>query len=75
MEYEHHGLYDLLPFDPATMEWVAASNGLIPDGRRPIEGGYDENGQKLYHAMGIIDGVRVPGKTGVHLVRMVLPFP
>jgi hypothetical protein len=24
---------------------------------------------KLYHAIGVIDGVRVPGKTGEHLVR------
>ncbi|GBE87996.1 hypothetical protein BKA93DRAFT_793193 [Sparassis latifolia] len=65
-EREHHGRYDLLPFDPATMEWVPTSRGLIPPGRRPIEGGYEESG-KLYHALADIRGMKVPGKTGEHL--------
>ena len=67
-EHEHRGRYDLLPFDPATMEWVPTSHGQIPPGRRPIEGGYEENGDKLYHALGVVQGVKVPGKAGVHLV-------
>ncbi|EMD34059.1 hypothetical protein CERSUDRAFT_97985 [Gelatoporia subvermispora B] len=66
-ELEHHGRYDLLPFDPRTMEWVPASHGQIPPGRRPVEGGYEENGTKLYHGLATIRGVRVPGKTAEHL--------
>ena len=67
-EYEHTGRYDLLPVDPNTMEWVEASQGRIPNGRRPVEGGYEEHGGKLYHALGEVSGVQVPGKTGEHLV-------
>ena len=48
------------------MEWVITS---VPAGRRPIDGGHEENGEKLYHAAAIISGVKVPGKTGRHLVR------
>lgn len=68
-EFEHHGRFDLLPFDPATMEWVPTSQGRIPQGRRPVEGGYEEHGGKLYHALATVQNVRVPGKTGEHLVR------
>ena len=69
-EYEHNGRYDLLPFDPNTMEWVWTEKGRIPPGRRPIEGGYEEHGGKLYHALGKIHGLQVPGKCGEHLVRI-----
>lgn len=66
-EHAHHGRYDLLPFDYNTMELVPTSYGQIPNGRRPIEGGYEEHSAKLYHAIAVVNGVRVPGKTGVHL--------
>jgi len=66
-EYGHHGRYDLLPFKPDQMEFVPTSNGWIPRGRRPIEGGYEDHGEKLYHAAAFINGVRVPGKTAEHL--------
>lgn len=66
-EYLHHGRYDLLPFVPQQMEWVHTSHGRIPAGRRPIEGGYEEHGGKLYHALGTVAGLKVPGKTGEHL--------
>ncbi|PCH42162.1 hypothetical protein WOLCODRAFT_152199 [Wolfiporia cocos MD-104 SS10] len=72
-EHEHHGRYDLLPFDHATMEWVMTSHGQIPPGRRPVEGGYEEAG-KLYHALALVNGVRVPGKTGHHLGACNVPF-
>ena len=39
-------------------------------GRHPIEGGYEEDGSKLYHAAARIDHVIVPGKTAPHLVRI-----
>jgi hypothetical protein len=66
-EHPHYGRYDLLPFVPEQMEFVPTSHGHIPHGRRPIDGGYEENGHKLYHAVAIVHGVRVPGKTGEHL--------
>ncbi|PFH52958.1 hypothetical protein AMATHDRAFT_138897 [Amanita thiersii Skay4041] len=66
-EHPHNGRYDLLPFVPEQMEFVRTSYGQIPPGRRPIEGGYEETGHKLYHAVGTVNGVRVPGKTAEHL--------
>lgn len=41
--------------------------GRVPRGRRPIEGGYEQNGAQLYHAYGTIECVDVPGKTDEHL--------
>ena len=67
-EFEHHGRYDLLPFVPQMMEWVLTSRGQIPQGRRPIEGGVENHGAKLYHAVAKVGNVWVPGKTGAHLV-------
>jgi hypothetical protein len=67
-EHEHHGRYDLLPFVPQLMEWVLASRGQIPKNRRPIEGGVENHGAKLYHAVAKVGNIWVPGKTGAHLV-------
>ncbi|KAF8071983.1 hypothetical protein FPV67DRAFT_911055 [Lyophyllum atratum] len=66
-EHAHHGRFDLLPFVPQTMEWVRTSYGRVPPGRSPIEGGYEDNGAKLYHGLALVNGVRVPGKAGEHL--------
>ncbi|KAJ3744305.1 hypothetical protein DFH05DRAFT_1173341 [Lentinula detonsa] len=66
-ERHHRGRYDLLPFDANTMECVRTSHGQIPAGRSPIAGGYEDNGDKLYHGIATVSGVRVPGKTGLHL--------
>ena len=66
-EYGHYGRFDLLPFRHDQMEWVHTSGGRIPSGRRPIEGGYEESGHKLYHAAAVVNGIKVPGKAGVHL--------
>jgi hypothetical protein len=54
------------------MEWVPTKGGEIPAGRRPVEGGYVSNGAKLYHALGVINGLTVPGQTGKQLVRFFL---
>ena len=60
------------------MEFVRTSHGHVPAGRRPVEGGYEEDygggePKKLYHALALIrfgdQEVLVPGKTGLHLVR------
>ncbi|KAI6025201.1 hypothetical protein BKA83DRAFT_4471958 [Pisolithus microcarpus] len=72
VELEHHGRYDLLPFNPEMMVWVSTSHGQIPHGVNPVKGGYEENGAPLYHAIGVVDGVRVPGKTGMHLLVVSL---
>lgn len=47
------------------MEWVSASNGILPEGRNPVEGGYEVDGRKLYHAADI--GIRFAGRTASHL--------
>ena len=67
-EREHRGRYDLLPFVPELMEFVLTSRGQVPPGRRPVKGGFEKSGQELYHAVATINGVRIPGKTGAHLV-------
>jgi Protein of unknown function (DUF3421) len=67
-EYEHHGRYDLLPFIPERMEFVPTSHGRIPLGRQPIKGGFEYTGQELYHAAAVVHGIKIPGKTGIHLV-------
>ena len=71
-EIKHDGRFDLLPFDPKTMEWVPTSLGRNPAHRRPVWGGREENGEILYHAIATVEGVRVPGKVGVHLVSIYL---
>jgi len=66
-EIEHHGRYDLLPFNSEKMQLVPASGGRVPPGKRPVIGGYEEDGKELYHAVANVNGVEVPGKTGEHL--------
>ncbi|PVF95307.1 hypothetical protein CPB86DRAFT_596357 [Serendipita vermifera] len=66
-EVNHPGRYDLLPFDPETMEWVPTRFGRVPAGRKAVEGGYEDHGVRLYHAVGYFEGHLIPGKTGVHL--------
>lgn len=92
VEAEHSGRYDILPITNA-MEWVHTSRGQVPKGRRPVEGGYEQDGkvcssfflsmiecqlnsllQHLFHAAAVIQGVRVPGKTGDHLGAANLSF-
>ena len=71
-EYENTGLCYLLPFNAERMEWVPASHGVIPYGRRPIVGGYEEIGEDMfYHALAVVRGVKVPGKIGPHLVSLI----
>ncbi|KAK4194490.1 hypothetical protein QBC40DRAFT_319439 [Triangularia verruculosa] len=63
----HVGEYDLLPFVPEVMEFVEAERGHPPPLRRPILGGYEADGKRLYHAIALVDGVWVPGKAAPHL--------
>ncbi|KAK4048921.1 hypothetical protein OIV83_004477 [Microbotryomycetes sp. JL201] len=45
----------------------------VPKGRQPVEGGFEEDGAHLFHAMTNIGEVSVPGKTGTHLVNCATP--
>ncbi|KAK0480423.1 hypothetical protein EDD18DRAFT_1085981 [Armillaria luteobubalina] len=65
----HQGRYDLLQFNPDTMETVHTSEGRIPAGRRPVKGGYEEDGMPLYHGIAVHPGDRdrIPGKTSPRL--------
>ncbi|PBK98331.1 ankyrin [Armillaria gallica] len=67
--------YDMLPFNPDTMDLVCTSEGSIPAGRRPIKGGYEEDGMPLYHGMAVHhDGRRVPGMTSPSLHGCVYSY-
>ncbi|KAK0474366.1 hypothetical protein IW261DRAFT_552796 [Armillaria novae-zelandiae] len=73
----HSGRYDLLPFDPDTMDLVCTSEGRIPAGRRPVKGGYEADGMPLYHGivtMLIIPSIeyqerQAPARMCVHFLR------
>ncbi|POY72740.1 hypothetical protein BMF94_4147 [Rhodotorula taiwanensis] len=73
VERDHKGRYDILPLTD-NMEWVTAGYGEVPKGRRPVEGGFESNGEHLYHALATIDGVQVPGKSGKHLHGANFPW-
>ncbi|KZV95704.1 hypothetical protein EXIGLDRAFT_610185 [Exidia glandulosa HHB12029] len=66
--------YFLVPFDGSRMEWVSASHGVTPVGRRLVEGGVEPAGERLYHAIGMVDGHRVPGKAAAHLNGALFPY-
>lgn len=69
-ELDHFGRFDLLPYDERAMVLVPSEYGRIPSNVRPVEGGYEEHGGKLFHGVGTVPGyehVRVPGKCGEHL--------
>ncbi|KAH9960813.1 hypothetical protein BC827DRAFT_1205501 [Russula dissimulans] len=73
-EITHDGLYDLLPFVPEHMEFVPTSGGQIPPGRHPVKGGFESDGQELYHAVALIAGIEVPGKASSHLNGCRVPY-
>lgn len=56
------------------MKWYDASDGKVPEGREPIQAGYEESGEQLHHALARIQGFWVPGKTGAHLKGANFPF-
>lgn len=53
---------------------MPTSSGKLPDKRIVVNGGLEEDGLPLYHAMGKVEGVPVPGKTGEHLGGCRIPF-
>lgn len=63
--------FSILPFS-VEMELVPTSRGAIPQGRRPVEGNYDRQGRKLYHAMLYVVGRQFPGMCAEHLVSASL---
>jgi hypothetical protein len=71
--------FEILPFDPRRMGWVKTSDGKIPDGKTPVEGGYNGLSQEiLFHAYGIVDfgdgQITCPGKTSESIGGASLPF-
>jgi hypothetical protein len=63
--------FSILPFS-VEMELVPTSRGVIPQGRRPVQGNYDVQGRKLYHAMLYAVGRQFPGMCAEHLVSASL---
>ena len=63
--------FSILPLS-AEMELVPTSRGVIPQGRRPVEGNYDAQGRKLFHAMLYVVGRQFPGMCAEHLVSASL---
>lgn len=61
--------YDLLPLTE-DHEWVPASNGRIPEGRRPVDAGYRPI-ERLHHAYAVIDGCSVPGTASEELGKLL----
>ncbi|SJL10221.1 uncharacterized protein ARMOST_13605 [Armillaria ostoyae] len=70
-EIRSKGRFDPLLFNPETMELARTSEGRVPDGRRLIKGGYEEDGMPLYHG---VEGHRAPGKTSPHLNGCLISF-
>jgi len=62
---QHRGQFSLLCITD-DMEWVPASDGVIPEGRVPVEGGFEETGHKLYHALDKTEPYYA-GKTAPHI--------
>ncbi|KAK4046562.1 hypothetical protein OIO90_006529 [Microbotryomycetes sp. JL221] len=61
--------FDLLPITNA-MRWVDAFNGDIPEGCSPIVGGYDANGNNVYHALRDTPQGPLAGQAGKFLSRL-----
>ena len=68
--HEEHSLTSgtILKFDSELIELVETSGGDIPEGRIPVVGGREPDGTVLYHAVAEVQGLRIPGKAGKHLV-------
>ncbi|PBK68342.1 hypothetical protein ARMSODRAFT_860347, partial [Armillaria solidipes] len=60
-EIGHTERYDLLPFNPNTMEFVPMSLIGFPAGRKLVKGGYEQDGSLLYHKVAMLNGIRIPG--------------
>ncbi|KAK4046181.1 hypothetical protein OIO90_006625 [Microbotryomycetes sp. JL221] len=63
---------DVLPIT-SDMQWVDAFYGYVPN-CKPIIGGYESNGQVLYHAMAQFDDIWIAGKTAPHLYGANFPY-
>ncbi|KAH9952426.1 hypothetical protein BC827DRAFT_1255302 [Russula dissimulans] len=46
---------------------IIGSATCHPPGRYPVKGGFESDGKELYHAVAFIEGIEVPGRTGLHL--------
>ena len=64
LRMDRNQLFYICPIDGAKMEWVQAAYGEPPPGRRLVQAGFDDNGRPWYHAVALINGVKVAGKVG-----------
>ena len=53
-------------------QWIPCSNGTLPE--NAVEGGQDQNGQKLYVARANHAGGKIPGKFSVATGKAYIPF-
>lgn len=75
IEQKKFGRYQILPLDTERMEWVPSSRGAIPEGQKPVWGGWDAGeGEMLYHAFGHVHGVDVPGMTSQRIGAALLSW-
>ncbi|EJD42412.1 hypothetical protein AURDEDRAFT_67562, partial [Auricularia subglabra TFB-10046 SS5] len=73
-EVSHAGDYAVVPFNPDRMYWAPSRGGDVPYGARPVDAGREADGAPLFHAIAIVNGIRVPGKAGRHLGGAAIPF-
>ena len=60
--------FDILSLNVELLEFLPTSRGVTPPGRRPVEGSYDAQGRKLYHAMLHFVGRQIPEMCSEYLV-------
>lgn len=70
----HNEYFDLLSYDASVYELVEAQSGVVPPGKRPVNGGYDQQGRALYHGIALHSEsgrkYRVPGEVSEHTVSI-----
>ncbi|KIM33266.1 hypothetical protein M408DRAFT_152059 [Serendipita vermifera MAFF 305830] len=66
--------YNLLLIDDTFMEWVPTSKGRVPPGRIAVDGGHEEDGGRLYHAVTHWNNLDIPGRAGEQHVGYPLPY-
>ena len=70
-ELVHTGKYNIVPYDREKIELVRGTLDGLPYGRQCVVGGVGVGGEELYHAVGLYNGLRIPGKVSVALAKKV----
>lgn len=61
-EKEHYGKWELQPIDEKRMEWVSAGDGNLPEGRKPVKGGYQTFRRSLWYAVATVNSREYIGR-------------